>query len=224
MERRSAIRLITPWHRAVGAAVLVVMLAYDAVATGWLGFNERVVAMCRNVVLPGLGFIETSPWLTAVFVALAAAALVAWLRWGTDWIVGVVWLVAVVLAFVLVPTQHQHAASTMSSPGSMLVPSRASHEFAAVLVLVTMLSRARLAVTGLPGVRRLVARRVHVAPDAATALAAASPVERCRAIAIAAVADVPDVDGDLAAAPDVVRRAGSRRGVGSLAPPQRHAP
>jgi hypothetical protein len=198
-----------PLQRVAWAALGVVVLGFDLIATGWFGFDERIVAMCRNIVVPGLGFIETDWWLTVVFVAATIVAVTAWLRWGTDWIVGLVWASAIAIAFAVVPAAHTHDAAVLA--GKLQVQ-RASHEFAAVLVLVAMLSRARLALIGLPGVRQFTGRRRDEPADRRAALLAASPIQRCRAVAIAGLTrHLPRPgDEDAAAAvaePDVRRRA-----------------
>ena len=64
-------------QRIAWTSLFVVVLGFDLVATGWFGFDERVVAMCRNIVVPGLGFIETDWWLTVVFVVAAIVAVTA---------------------------------------------------------------------------------------------------------------------------------------------------
>jgi hypothetical protein len=204
----------TTLQRVAGGALLLLLIGYDAVATGWLGFNERVVAMCRNVVFPGLGFIETDIWLTVLFAVVAAASVVAWLRWGTDWIVGTVWVLAVLVAFLTVPTHHHDAAATLTVSPPPVRIARASHEFAAVLVIAAVLSRLRLAIAGMPGVRRVVARRATAPADRATALRRAAPTNRCRAATIAAIAQragASRIDEalftEVLEAPDVRRRA-----------------
>jgi len=195
-------------QRVAWTSLFVVVLGFDLIATGWFGFDERVVAMCRNIVVPGLGFVETDWWLTVVFVAAAIGAVTAWLRWGTDWIVGAVWVAAIGLAFLIVPPAHTHEPVSMT--GGLPVQ-RASHEFAAVLVLVAMFSRARLALVGLPGVRRFTGRRRGEPTDRVVALRAAPPIERCRAVAIAGLARPGrQPDDDVSAGvedPDVRRRA-----------------
>jgi hypothetical protein len=205
----------SPLHRAALVSLLVVTVGFDLAATGWLSSNERLVAMCRNVVFPGLGFIETSWWLAVAFAGIGVAAVAAWLRWGMDWIVAVVWAAGIAVAFVTVPVDHTHdvATATATATAEWRVL-RASHEFAAVLVLLAALSRARVGVAGLPGARRLTRRRADEAADRATALRTAAPVERCRAVAIAALAlhgrhptPVHDATTAGADAPDVRRRA-----------------
>ncbi|MFV0309260.1 MAG: hypothetical protein ACK5OX_16115 [Desertimonas sp.] len=194
-------------QRVAWASLLAVMLGFDLVATGWLGFNERIVAMARNVVLPGLGFVETDRWLAVGFVTVAVVAVVAWLRWGTDWIVAAVWVAGLAVAYLVVPASHTHGWEPVADP---LPVKRSSHEFAAVLVLVAAATRARLALGRIPGLRRRPQGRADVLPDRRTALAAARPVERCRAAAIAALADPPSRVDEITvslAEPDVRRRA-----------------
>ena len=198
-------------QRATWIVLAIVLVAFDLVATGWFGANERLVAMCRNVVFPGLGFIETNVWLTILFAVVAGAAVIAWLRWGADWLAALVWAVAVVVAFEIVPTAHAHGPA---HPAGATPVARASHEFAAVLVVVAMLGRARLFLAGLPGVRRSSARHSNAPTDRTTALLAAGPVERCRAVAIAELARNmgcsaldPATATAAVEAPDVRRRA-----------------
>lgn len=193
-----------------------VMLGIDLIATGLLGFDDRVVAISRNAVLPGLGFVEVSASLALIFAALTVLSVVAWLRWGADWCVAAVWVGAIALAFT-VPANHAHPAAEVhpqaQAIGDVTQLVQAGHEFTVVLVLIAILSRARVAFTGLPVIRTIEQRRRTTPSDQATALRDSGPIERCQAASIAALA-TDSVDrrsriGSAAAVdgPDVLKRA-----------------
>ena len=129
-----------------------------------------------------------------------------------------VWLSGLAVACgVLAPTAT-HAAAAVAPvvprglAGAPL--SRASHEFAAVMLLLAAVARLRAWFAGLPGIRTIQRRRQRKRPQGLSALATLAPVDRARTAAIAGIAErlgapVPDREAIVAAleAPDVLRRA-----------------
>lgn len=181
---------------AAGARRWVLALAVAAVPVAlWALGGHAGVHAARSMLVPGAGLAESAPLLGAAFVLLAAAATVAWLRWGTDWA-----LVAVVVA-----AMAASAAWGSGEHGSE-VASRAAHEFPLVIVIAGALGWARAGLGGVPGFAWVAGRRVH--DDHVTALADLPPVDRCRAVAVAALAGEVTAEHRAAvAAPDVARRA-----------------
>src|SRR4051812_9774054 len=141
--------------------------------------------MALNLVLPGAGLFGVDTGVAVVFVAATVAAVVLWLRWGADWLVVVVLAVATTISALAVGGSSGGIAA---APASGELPRvRAAHEFPLVLVLVGFLSGIARVLGGLPGGAAGQRRR------AARARGLASParlpvVDRCRAVAIAALA------------------------------------
>lgn len=174
------------WLLAVAVAALPLAL--------WLLGGHAGVHAARSMLVPGAGLAEAQPLLAAGFVALAVAATVAWLRWGTDWL-----LVLVVVAAMVA------SAAWGSSEHGTEVAQRAAHEFPLVIVIAGALGWARATLGGVPGFGWLAGRRV---PDEhSTSLADLAPVDRCRAVAVAALAGAAtDEHRSAVTAPDVARR------------------
>lgn len=175
------------WLLAVAVAALPLGL--------WLLGGHAGVHAARSMLVPGAGLAEAAPALAVGFVALAVAATVAWLRWGTDW----------ALVLVVVAAMAASAAWGSTEHGAE-VAQRAAHEFPLVVVVAAAIGWARATLGGVPGFGWLAGRRVH--DEHVTVLDELPPVDRCRAVAVAALA------GDLTAehraavtTPDVARRA-----------------
>lgn len=119
---------------------------------------------------------------------------VAWLRWGTDW--------ALLLAVVTAMTA---SAAWGSTDHGAEVAQRAAHEFPLVIVVAAALGWARATLGGIPGFGWVAGRRVH--EEHVTDLGDLPPVDRCRAVAVAALAGGVTAEHRAAvAAPDIARR------------------
>lgn len=161
----------------------------------WVLGGHAGVHAARSMLVPGAGLVEAEPALAAAFALLAVAATVGWLRWGTDW----------VLVLVVVAAMGSSAAWGSSTHG-MGATQRAAHEFPLVVLIAAGLGWARATLGGVPGFGWLAGRRVD--DDHVTALADLPVVDRCRAVAIAALAgDVTDEHRAAISAEDVERRA-----------------
>jgi hypothetical protein len=175
------------WLLAVAVAALPLGL--------WLLGGHAGVHAARSMLVPGAGLAEAAPALAVSFVALAVVATVAWLRWGTDW--------ALVLVVAAAMAASAAWGSTDHGPD---VAQRAAHEFPLVIVIAGAVGWVRATLGGVPGFGWLAGRRVDDAHVAT--LDELAPVDRCRAVAIAALAgDVTDEHRAAVAAPDVARRA-----------------
>jgi hypothetical protein len=130
-------------RRAAGFAFVGLLLGIDVFATGVLGGSERTLAIVRSIVLPGLPFLEWHAGLGVAAIASALAAIGAWLRWGVDWLVGLIMVVCLALAAFAMPFHHAPA------PSHEIVT--ASHEFTVVLVLFALVARLRLLIGRWPG-------------------------------------------------------------------------
>lgn len=177
------------WVIAAGVAAVPVVLS--------LGFGHRGVHAVRSMLVPGSGLLEARPVLAAAFLALAVTATVSWLRWGVDWAV-----VAVVAAAMAASA----AWGSVDHGDEVAVRVRAAHEFPLVLAVVGALGWARAVLGRAPGFGWLAGRRAREDDD--RSLTDLAPVDRCRAVAIAALAgDVTETAAAGAAADDVARRA-----------------
>jgi hypothetical protein len=173
----------------------------------WLLGGHAGVHAARSMVVPGAGLAEAQPVLAAAFLALAAATTVAWLRWGLDWALVAVVAIAMLASAAWGSTEHGEVAIR-----------QAAHEFPLVVLIAGALGWARATLSGVPGFGWLAGRRVD--DDHVTALADLAPVDRCRAVAIAALAgEVTDEHRRAITAPDVERRA---RRVGLVARARTH--
>ena len=192
------------WIIAVAVAAVPIVLV--------LGLGHRGVHAARSMILPGAGLIETSPLLAAGFLALAVIATVGWLRWGVDWAVVVVVAVSMVASAVFAVTNHSGQAGQAAQAVQTQV-ARASHEFPLVVLFAGMIGWLRSVLGRVPGFGWIAGRRPQ--PDEERALADLHPTDRCRAVALAALANSVDDEARAAVrAADVARRA---RRVGLLA-------
>lgn len=149
------------------------------------GFGHAGAHMARSILVPGAGLYDERLPVGLALTALAVVATVAWLRWGMDW-----WLVAVVVLAVVV-------SGVLAEDGHPAEVQQAAHEFPLVVVVLGAIAWVRSMSRRLPLVHRLRrAPRVRPLP----------PVDRCRAAAIAALAGT-EVEMASIEARDVVVRA-----------------
>lgn len=171
-----------------------------------LGGHPGVHAV-RDVLLPGAGLVDERPLLGAALIAAWLVAVVAWVRWGADWIVLLVTAVAISLTLSLTAA---HDGSVAALPRL-----RAAHEFPVVIVVVAVLSRLRALLVRMPFVGSLFGGS-RTASGAAVSIGSLPPVDRARAIAITTLADPTSAASlrPLIDAPDLSVRA---RRVGAVA-------
>ncbi|WP_420453479.1 hypothetical protein [Ilumatobacter sp.] len=185
MDRDARVRW--PLLLAVGAVpVLLVLFG-----------GHRGTHAARNLLVPGAGLLETLPLGAVACFVSVVAAVVAWLRWGTDWIV-----VAVLVATM--------AASAMWGTGGHGddgdLAARSAHEFPIVVLIIAFLAWIRSAIGGVPGFGRVRGRRAR--QDTSLSLLDLPPVDRCRAVTILSLADEGGTELSRAVgAADVDRRA-----------------
>lgn len=175
------------WLVAVAVAALPLGL--------WLLGGHAGVHAARSMLVPGAGLAEAQPLAAAAFLALAVATTVAWLRWGLDWALVAVVAGAMVASAAWGSTDHAEEAVR-----------HAAHEFPLVVLIAGALGWARATLGGVPGFGWLAGRRV--ADDHVATLADLPPVDRCRAVAIAALAgEATDEHRRAIALSDVEQRA-----------------
>ena len=192
-----------------------VLVGLELVALGVGHLGDNVLGASRNLVFPGLGFVEWNRWAALLAAVIATAALTAWFAWGADWLVAAVWVTAAVVGWRVVPPSHH--ASTIGARGVHVM--RGSHEFGAVMALIAALRWVRGWTIGRPSTRKLLGlerrRDGHDAPSARY-----SVVDRSRAAAVIAIAQrfgieiAVEAPGNETLAVDIVRRA---RRVGRVA-------
>jgi hypothetical protein len=128
----------------IGFGTLAVLLVVDLIATGVFGGGERLLAMLRTFVLPGLPLLEWQPWIGIVAIGCTLCAAGAWLRWGMDWLLLLVAVCCLLLATFVMPLHHGGADSAHHL-------TYASHEFTVVLIVFSLLAQLRLLIARLPG-------------------------------------------------------------------------
>lgn len=178
MSRTLEIRL----RRGAGFLAIGALLLIDIYATGFFGGSERTLAIVRSIVLPGLPFLEWHLGIGLASIAVALAAVAAWLRWGADWMPVLVIVLAVCVAAFVMPLHHgdsppvhehpddhgsghgsHHAdeGSQVPASGAMtgtIDPILASHEFTIVLVVFAFFARLRLLLGRVPGLSTWITR------------------------------------------------------------------
>ena len=155
VRRRRVIGLLT-------IGVLVTALSF--------GFGHRGVHAVRSLILPGAGLYDHRHVVLGITLPVAAiAATVAWMRWGTDWMVVAVLVASMSLSAALAYDDHPVAPPQVAA---------AAHEFPLVVIVMGGLSWVRLAWRRSPVGRR---RTLRAEPTL-------SALDRCRATAIAALA------------------------------------
>jgi hypothetical protein len=188
MDRDTRLR----WPLVVALGLVPIVLV---VAGGHRGTHAA-----RNLLVPGSGMFETLPLVAIACFLAVIASIVAWLRWGTDWIVAAV-LVATMTASALWGTGEHEAAVAGTT---IAVP--AAHEFPIVVLIIGFLAWIRSALGGVPGFGWVRGRRAR--NETTQTLADLGPVDRCRAVSVLALAGHSDPAlRDAVVAPDVERRA-----------------
>lgn len=178
------------------AVVLAVSLALPVSLV--LGLGHRGVHMMRSVLVPGAGLVGSSNVAAAACLVAAVAATIAWVRWGMDWLLAAVVIVAVVASGLVSDAPH------VASP--LLRPVAAAHEFPLVVLVAGLVSWLRSVVGRVPGV-------AHLARSRGRRAAGLASVQQLRAADRSRTAAVLALAGDRAAActiasdPHVVRRA-----------------
>ena len=157
-------------RRLIAFALLGLLLCLDLLATGLLGGGERVLAVVRTLVLPGLPFLEWQPWIGITCITAALMSVGAWLRWGMDWLLMLVAVVCLLMAIFVMPLHHE-------PPGAHGHLTRAAHEFTIVLVVFALLAQLRLLIARLPGGDWLRARMPESWSFPAVDIARASAIE-----------------------------------------------
>ncbi len=159
-----------------------------------VGLGHRGVHAARNLLVPGAGLYDHAHLpLGLLFTAAFVVATVGWVRWGVDWAVALVVVVAAVASAAL--------ASGTDHPSATAV-ARGAHEFPLVVLVVSAIAWVRHGLARLGLGRR---RRPAAGPIELDALA---PVERCHAAAIACLAGTDDAALRAAVtASDIARRA-----------------
>jgi hypothetical protein len=165
-----------------------------------LAFGHRGTHMALNLLLPGAGLFGVNTAAAVLFVVASVVAVVAWLRWGLDWAVVAVLVVAATASALVV---HDHRAALGAWVGSPPLR-RSAHEFPLVLIVVSALSGVGRALGRLPPVRALRRRRL-ARSDGWSALGRLRVVDRCRAVAVAALAGLDRTDDERVMV-DAVRR------------------
>lgn len=153
--------------------------------------------MLQNILVPGLGLHERSVVLAiAVFIA-AMLGIVAWIRWGADWLPASILLLSTIAAGV--PMQsggHHHHAQV-----GEWVPQMAAHEFPIVVAVVAAIVWLQASLRSIPVLRRFVAMRVEQAPANLSEL----PALACsQGAVVAALAGEQNADTKQAASSDQV--------------------
>ncbi len=183
-------RLHWPLVIALGLVPIVLVLAG----------GHRGAHAARNLLVPGAGLFETLPVVAVVCFVAVVAAVLAWLRWGTDWVVVAVMVATMVASAIWGTGGHESTAA--GAPVAMA----AAHEFPIVVLIIGFLAWIRSAIGGLPGFGWARGRRGR--DETALTLSDLSPVDRCRAVTLLALAGRDDaVLRDAVVAPDVGRRA-----------------
>lgn len=160
-----------------------------------LGFGHRGTHAARSLLFPGAGLVEQHPVLAAGSALAGAAATVAWLRWGLDWLVALVVVAVATASALLTPPAHP----VLASLGPPAVRA-ASHEFPLVLLVMSAMAWLRAASWRLPGARRLAehraARRSGAGLDDVDRLA---PTDRSRCAALLLLAGAHPASDPVAA-------------------------
>jgi hypothetical protein len=161
-----------------------------------LGFGHRGVHAARSMLIPGAGLLEARPALAVGFVVLTVVATVAWLRWGVDWAVVAVVVVAMGVSAAFATTDHHEEAQVV----------RAAHEFPLVVLVAGLVGWIRTVLGRVPGFAWIAGRRAATGEE--RRLLDLHPTDRCRAVAVLALAGSIDDEARRGVGePDVARRA-----------------
>jgi hypothetical protein len=176
----------------VAQLIVIALLAVLIVVFGHRGFIAA-----SSFVFPGIGLVGTEPALAGLFMALSILAAIAWLRWGADWLFAVVVAASMVASGLWGVHGHSSARSHAA---------RASHQFPVVVLVADLLSRLRAKLATAPGFRWLRGRQ-FVGTETRR-LVDLDPADRCRAVAVMALAGEASPEAVAAVRrPDVARRA-----------------
>ncbi len=156
-----------------------VLLAADISIVALIRTSHRGTHIAESVIFPGAGLFENYRLLSVGFALAVVAATVAWMSWGADWLVGAVWVAALV-ATVLLAQRGQPVVRGVAQP------LRGSHEFPLVMAVIAAVAWTKSVLARLPGVRQF--RRARQRRRDELGRSAASVVDTCRAASIAALA------------------------------------
>ena len=179
--------------------VLVLCLSLVVPVALVLLLGHRGVHMVRSIVVPGAGLIGSHDVAAVACLVAAVAATVAWVKWGLDWLLAVVVLVAVV-ASGLVSDAAPPAATAMSRPVM------AAHEFPLVLLAAGLISWLRGVAGRLPGLSHLARRRSRTA-DGLASIEQVRPADRSRTAAVLALVGDTTTARAIATDAGIARRA-----------------
>ncbi len=133
------------------------------------GFGHTGMHMLQNILVPGLGLHERSLTLAIAVFVLVMFGIVAWVRWGVDWLPLTVLVLSTLAAGVPVQSSHHHAVIDLA------MPQVAAHEFPIVVAVVAAIVWLQASLKSIPIVRRLVAMRIDQAPQILSQL----PAQAC---------------------------------------------
>jgi hypothetical protein len=163
-------------------------VALDVIALGLLPVSERVTAVCRSAVAPGLGLLPEHSVIAGVLLAATFLCTWAWFRWGMVLPVLAVWWIGIVLTLRLFPSEdHSHPPTALGEPRLPGV-ALAAHEFTWVMAVYVLVYWGGLWLRRVPLVARIASRRQRQRPAGETALLHLPLAERARAVALWEVA------------------------------------
>ena len=206
-----------PSLRVRRAVVLAASLALPVVLI--VGLGHRGVHMMRSVLLPGAGLLGAHDVLAVVCFVAAVGATVAWVRWGVDWL-----LVAIVVVAVAASGLVSDEPATIEA----LQPVAAAHEFPLVVLVVGLITFVRGVAGRVPGLSHL-ARRRSRSSDGLSSVQRLRPTDRSRTAAVLALAGDMEQASTIAADPEIEQRARrvgawARLRIGGPAMRRDHAP
>lgn len=184
-----------PPLRARRAVVLAASLGLPAALV--FGLGHRGTHMMRSLLLPGAGLLGAHNVLAVVCFVAAVAATVAWVRWGTDWL-----LVAVVAGAVAASGLISDQPPTVDA----LQPVAAAHEFPLVVLVVGFITLLRGVAGRVPGLSHLARRRAR-SSDGLSSVRRLRPTDRSRTAAVLALAGDTEQARTIAADPEIEQRA-----------------
>lgn len=126
-----------------------------------LGFGHRGAHMVQNLLVPGLGLQERSVVLAIFVFATMIIGIIAWIRWGVDWLpLAIVTLSTAAAGLPLSGSIDHHAMVSNITPQYYA----AAHEFPIVVAVVAALFWLQGVMRSIPLLRRLVTRPVSQSP------------------------------------------------------------
>jgi hypothetical protein len=150
------------------------LATFGVVGALCFAFGHRGVHAVRSLIVPGAGLYDHRHWVFgAAFTVAAVASVVCWIRWGMDWLVGLVTVVSMVAAAALAYDDH---------PTQFRNVSPAAHEFPLVIMVMGALSGIRLLW------RRSPIGRWHLSRSRTAGRIGLSLVDQCRARSLEALA------------------------------------